>query len=160
MSKLDKARTRLLVISRDAKVCSDLVILLTGYGYFVDYVQNREDGIERFRQHKHAVVIMDVPALPQFPEEVFRAFYVYRRNPIILIAAHRHEQERMVPYLDKGVFDIIELPLKIEFLHFRLRRLVAHSELQSRKEFLQTLVAMGLILLPVWFLVVYMLARG
>mgnify|MGYP006293295607 CR=1 FL=1 len=149
----------MLVISRDHKVRSDLVTLLTGYGYFVDYVEDRDEGIAKFRQHKQAVVIIDVPALPRFPESIFREFRAYSRNPIVLIAAHRDEQKKVYPYLDEGAYDVLELPLKTDYLHFRLRRLVAHSALEAESEFRRLLVSALLFALPIWIGLVYFLTR-
>ncbi|MBD3316474.1 MAG: response regulator [Chitinivibrionales bacterium] len=159
MKTFDRTRRRLLVICRDHKVRSDLVTLLTGYGYFVDYVEDRHEGIAKFKQHKQAVVIIDVPALPQFPESVFREFRVYSRNPIILIAAHKDEQRKVYPYLDEGAYDIIELPLKADYLHFRLRRLVAHSALEAVSEFRRFLISALLFALPVWLALIRSFAR-
>jgi DNA-binding response OmpR family regulator len=157
MRAFDRTRRRLLVICRDHKVRADLVTLLTGYGYFVDYVEDRQEGIKKFMQHKPAVVIIDVPALPRFPESIFREFQVYSRNPIILIAAHKDEERKIYPYLDEGAYDIIELPLKAGYLHFRLRRLVAHSEMQAVSEFRRLLVSALLFGLPIWIVLTFFL---
>jgi DNA-binding response OmpR family regulator len=160
MKRFNRSRPRLLVICGDHAVRSDLVTLLTGYGYFVDYVGSRDEGIRKFTQHKHAVVIIDVPALPRFPERMFRVFRVYSRNPIILVAAHRGEERIVYPYLDEGAYDILELPLQADYLHFRLRRLVAHGELEAVGEFRRLLNAALLFGLPVWLGLVFFLARG
>jgi DNA-binding response OmpR family regulator len=159
MNVFDRTRRRLLVICRDHKVRNDLVTLLTGYGYFVDYVEDRDEGIAKFRQHKQAVVIIDVPALPRFPESIFREFRVYSRNPIILIAAHKDEERKVYPYLDEGAYDIIELPLKAEYLHFRLRRLVSHGAMEAVNEFRRLLISALLFGLPIWIALVYFFCK-
>ncbi len=150
LRSFEKNRPRLLVICRNAAVRNDLVTLLTGYGYYVDYVDTRKAGIESFQEHKQPIVIMDVPALTPSPGRVFRLFRVYRRNPVLLIAASREEETRLYPYLRSGVFDIVQLPLRTEYLPFVLRRLMEHSRLANQNEFLRGLLGVVFAFLPLW----------
>ena len=152
-------RTRLLVISKDNAMRNDLVTLLTGYGYFVDYVENRHDGLRRFRENKHAIVIVDVHTLPRVPAHFFRAFRIYRRNPIIIIAATEEEMPRVYPYLCRDVYDILQLPLKMDYLDFVLKRLVEHHVIMKSNEFLKTLMLMLGLIAPIWIALLYAMAR-
>lgn len=154
-----KNRPRLLVICQDAQLRNNLVVLLTGSGYFVDYVETRLEGLVKFRHHKHAVIVMDVPALPRFPKRLFRLFRVYKRNPIVLIVAHDHEENRIYPYLSWDIYDIVSLPLKTDYLYCVLKRLVQHSSNTSRLEFFQLLVPLVIITMPLWLLFFYYIIR-
>ena len=62
----------------------------------------------------------------------------------------------MYPYLNNGVYDIIQVPLNFENLDFILRRLVAHDTLTARYEILYLLVKLSIISLPIliYFVVV------
>jgi DNA-binding NtrC family response regulator len=159
MRTYHKNRPRLLIICKDSHVRNDLVVLLTGSGYFVDYVETRIEGLRKFRQHKHAVIFMDVPSLPRFPNRLFKLFRVYKRNPIVLILAQVSEEKKVYPYLSWDIYDIVSLPLNADYQHHTLKRLVEHSAKTSRLEFLQMLFFMAASTLPLWLLFLYYLSR-
>lgn len=139
-------------------VRNDLITLLTGFGYYVDYVNTRIEGLKKYRHYKHAIVIFDVPALPRFPKRVFRLFRFFSRNPIILIAAKPQEQPLINKYIEeRGVFDTIELPLHVNVLAFKLRRLLEHNLLQANNEFMRLLITLILFAIPVWALLMYLI---
>jgi DNA-binding response OmpR family regulator len=152
-------RPRLLVISKDSQVRNDLVILLSGCGYFVDYVVNRSEGIAKYRSFKHAVVIMDVHALPRFPKRMLRLFRVYKKNPIILIVARTEDAHQVYPFMRLGVFDVITLPFQADHLYIVLKRLVEHSRLLAQHEFIRRFITVLLITLPVWGIFLWFCAR-
>ncbi len=158
MRKFNRNRTRLLVICQDEALSNELVTLLTGYGYYVDYVPNRKEGILKFAQHKQAIVIIDAASLPRFPQHLFHMFRYYTLNPKIMIAATREEEENIYPYLDKGVYDIIQVPLRFEYLDFNLRRLVQYDRVSARFSFLKFLVQLLLFAAPIW--VLFLMALG
>ena len=159
MKVFEKARTRLLVISNDIKVRDNLVMLLTGYGYFVDYVSDRDEGIASFKKNRQAVVIIDVPSLPRYPERMMRLFQSHKKNPIILIAAGHKDEKLAYLFLKKGVYDVLHLPLEMDYVEVVLKRLVCHSELLAKAEFVQTLVVMTLLVMPAWVLCAFLVAQ-
>lgn len=150
--KLKKDLPRLLVICRDYNVRHELVMLLSGYGYYVDYEDNVKDGLKRFIQTKHVIVIMDKKALPKEETNLMSRFMVYQRNPIILVAVEREDEKDMVRYLKSGVYDLILLPLEVERLDFVLQRLVDHSNLNFKFEFLKILVVIAGMTIPLLIL--------
>jgi len=154
-----KHRTRLLVISKDDSMRNDLVTLLTGYGYFVDYVKNRHDGLRKYRENKNAIVIVDVHTLPRVPAHFFRAFRIYKRNPIIVIAASEEEMPRVYPYLCRDVYDILQLPLKMDYLDFVLKRLVDHHVIMKTNEFLKTFLLIFGLIAPIWAALLIVMIR-
>jgi hypothetical protein len=79
---------------------------------------------------------------------MFRLFSAYKRNPIILIVAGDGEEARLYPYLKKGIFDIIHLPLNVDYVEVVLRRLVEYNRLIARYEFLRAVVMLLLLLIP------------
>ena len=135
--KLQKNLPRLLVIFADDSVRSNIVTLLSGYGYYVDYESKISKGIKRFRQTKHPIAILDVKALPENEDTLLKLFTVYKRNPMILVAAEKKDEHNMIRYLQSGVYDIIPLPLEVEHLDFVLKRLIDHSQLLFKFEFLK-----------------------
>jgi DNA-binding NtrC family response regulator len=155
----EKNRPRLLIISKDQTVRNDLVILLSGCGYFVDYVETRSEGITKFRNFKHAIVILDVQALPRHPQRMLNLFRVHKKNPIILIAAHRDEEELVYPFMKLGIFDIVTLPFKADYLYFVLKRLVEHSRLTAQNEFVRMYIFIIFITMPIWWVAIWFFAR-
>ncbi len=150
MRKFDKNRKRLLIICADQLIKNKLVTLLTSYGYFVDYVATRQEGVQKFKQHKQGIIIFDADLLPRYPKHLFRLFSVNLSKPKILIAANPEQQIRLYPYLNNGVYDIIQVPLNFENLDFILRRLVAYDTLTARYEFLYLLIKLSIVSLPLW----------
>lgn len=150
MRKFDKNRTRLLIICSEQMITNKLVTLFTSYGYFVDYVFTRKEGVQKFRQHKQGIIIIDADLLPRHPKHLLSLFSSNLNNPKILIAAKPDQQFKFYPYLNNGVYDIIHVPLNFENLDFILRRLVAYDTLAARYEFLYLLVKLSIVSLPIW----------
>jgi|GEM_PF-1035302 len=159
MRKFEKNRTRLLLICKDQSITNDLVTLLTGYGYYVDYVATRKEGILKYKQYKQAIVIFDAASLPRYPRLLFDIFQFYSSNPKILIAAHPDEEKKIYPFLNKGVYDIIQLPLRAEYLDFNIRRLVSYDNLQARYEFQSMFLKLGIYSSPLWVYFIVVLAQ-
>ncbi len=152
-----KNRPRLLIICKSSAVRGDLVTLLTGYGYYVDYEEEFSEGLNSFREHKQAIVILDPLSLPKHPERMFQFFNTYRRNPVVLIAAYREEHRRLFPYLQQGVYDIVELPLNSDYLQIALRRMVEHGALLSGNEYMRTVLALVSLSTPVWLALAFII---
>jgi len=152
-------RNRLLIISKDYFVRDNLVTLLTGYGYYVDYVDNRHDGLIKFREHKHDIAIIDVHSLPHVPSHLFKAFKIYQRNPVIVIAAQIDELSQIYPYLYSDVYDIIRFPLNMDYLDIALKRIVNYNELIRKNGFLKMLITIFLLTAPVWIAFFHILLR-
>lgn len=159
MRKFEKNRTRLLIICSDPNLTNDLVTLLTGYGYYVDYVATRKEGIIKYKQYKQAIIIFDAASLPKYPKHLFKVFSFYSSSPKILIAAKPEEEQQIYPFLDNGVYDIIQLPLRFEYLDFNIRRLVSYDNLMARHEFLTMLLKLVAYSSPLWVYFIVVLAR-
>jgi two-component system, OmpR family, response regulator ResD len=159
MGYADRNRSRLLIISKDPKVRNDLIVLLSGCGYFVDYVENRSEGIEKFRNFKHAVVIFDLHALPRSPQRTLNLFRLYKKHPILLIVAQKDEESRLYPYMQLGIFDIVTLPFQVDHLYFILQRLIQHSKSTAQKEFVRLFLLTVLMTVPIWGIAIWFVAR-
>jgi DNA-binding NtrC family response regulator len=156
----DNNRHRVLVISRSADLRNELVTLLSGYGFFVEFCQSRMEGVRKFRAHKQSIVILDVPILQTVPQRLFRFFRTIRKNAIILIAANRKEEAEAVQRLDLGAYDILHLPLQTDFLKLTLSRAMEHHRLMVENIFVKNVIFFGLLILPLWALVAYFVITG
>lgn len=154
---LHNNRHRVLVISRSPDLRNELVTLLSGYGYFVEFCQSRMEGVRKFRAHKQSIVILDVPVLQTVPQRLFRFIRTIRKNAIVLIAAHRKEEAEAVQRLDLGAYDILHLPLQTDFLKLTLSRALEHHRLMVENIFVKNVAFFGLLMLPIWALLAYLL---
>jgi DNA-binding NtrC family response regulator len=152
-------RHRVLVISRSSDLRNELVTLLSGYGYFVEFCHSRMEGIRKFRSHKQSIVILDVPVLRTFPERIFRLIHMVRRNTIVLIAAHKKEEGEAFRQLGLGAYDILNLPLKTDFLKLTLSRALEHHRLMLENIFVKNVVFFSVLMLPIWGVLAYLMLK-
>ena len=150
-------RQRVLVISGSSEVRNEMVTLLSGYGYFVEYCHNRLDGMRKFRAHKPPILILDIPTLRTSPKRLFNLIQRIRKNTIVLIAAYKREEEEAFERLQLGAYDVLNIPLKTDFLKLTLSRALAHHNLTLENIFVKNAVFFGLIMAPIWILLAYMI---
>lgn len=150
---------RVLVISHSASLRDELVTLLSGYGYYVEYSNTRIDGIRKFRSHKQPIVIIDVPILKHLPQRLFKLFQMVRKNTIVLIAAHKKEEALAFQHMRLGAYDVLNLPLRTDFLKLTLSRAISNHKLLIENIFVKNTLFFGLLMLPIWVLVIWLMSR-
>ena len=158
-NKFDKNRPRLLIIFRKSEVRDELVTLLTACGYYVDYVETSKQGLKEFQLRRHSIVLFDINSLGVNPVEVLSRFRYYKRRPILLAVAEREEEKLVYPLFAQGLYDIVTLPLRTEYVDIVLRRIVYLNRMTARYEFVHTLLMISLQLTPLWILITYSLTR-
>lgn len=152
-------RHRVLVISGNTEVSNELVTLLSGYGYFVEYCQSRMEGMRKFRAHKQPIVILDMGVLRVFPKRLFRFIQSIRKNTIVLIAADKREEAEAFDRVAMGAYDVLNLPLKTEYLKLTLKRALAHHRMTLENLFVKNLVFFGLLIAPIWAFLAYLIIK-
>ncbi len=152
-------RHRVLVISHNSSLRDELVTLLSGYGYFVEHSDSRVDGIRKFRAHKQPIVILDIPILKHWPVRLFKLFQLVRRNTIVLIAASKKEEISAFQYMRLGAYDVLNLPLKTDFLKLTLTRALSHHKMLIENIFVKNTLLFGILMLPIWVLIIWLAAR-
>ena len=153
-------RQRVLVMSRSDTMRHELVTLLSGYGYFVEEGESREEGVRRFRAHKQPIVILDVNMLRVFPKRLFDFFEKVRRNTIVLVAAHKSEEEEAFGHLRRfGAYDILNLPLRTDFLKLTLKRAFAYHRMMLESLFIKNAVFFCALMFPVWVALAYLILK-
>lgn len=152
-------RQRVLVISGNLEIRNEMVTLLSGYGYFVEYCHSRLEGVRKFRSHKPPILIVDVPTLRTYPRRLFRLIHRVRKNTIILIAAQKREEAEAIERLQLGAYDVLNLPLRTDFLKLTLSRALDHHKLMLENIFVKNVIFFGLLVLPVWIFLSYLLIR-
>jgi DNA-binding NtrC family response regulator len=152
-------RDRVLVISRNSEVSNELVTLLSGYGYYVEYCQGRMEGMRKFRAHKQPIVILDMKVLRIFPKRLFQFIHSIRKNTIVLIAASKKEEAEAFDRVSMGAYDVLNLPLKTEYLKLTLNRAMAHHRLTLENIFVKNIVFFGLLVSPIWAYLAYLIVK-
>jgi two-component system, response regulator, stage 0 sporulation protein F len=152
-------RHRVLVISQNKDVRYELVTLLSGYGYFVEYCQTRMEAVRRFREHKQSIVIVDVPILRVYPKRLFQFIQRVRKNTIVLIAAGKKDESEAFDRLSLGAYDVLHLPLRTDFLKLTLSRALAHHRLTLENLFVKNVMFFLLLVAPVWLLLAFLLLK-
>lgn len=153
-------RHRVLVISGSMETRNEMVTLLSGYGYYVEYSHSRMEGIRKFRSHKPPILVLDIPVLRVFPKRLFRLIQKVRKNTIILIAAHKREEAQAFEHLKLGAYDVLNLPLRTDFLKLTLSRALAHHRLLLENIFVKNAMLFSLLMLPIWLTLAVLILRG
>jgi DNA-binding NtrC family response regulator len=148
-----------LVISRSPEVRNELVTLLSGYGYFVEYCQTRIEGVRKFRAHKQPIVILDVPILRTFPKRFFRLIQKVRKNTIVLVAAQKNEEAEAFEKIGFGAYDVLNLPLRTDFLKLTLSRALDYHKLNLENIFVKNAIFFSLLMIPIWLLLAFLIVK-
>jgi DNA-binding response OmpR family regulator len=151
-------KSRALLIGRRV-LDEDLSSVLSGYGYFVEHCRTRLEGVRKFRQHRPALVIVDMDAVSGLPERFFRFFRLVREHSIVLVAADKQQESLAARYLLWGAQDVLRLPLRHNDLNFTLSRTSVYHRKMVRSSFLRNLFYFGIAMTPLWVLALYLALR-
>ena len=152
-------RHRVLVISKNDDLRNELVTLLSGYGYFVEDFKDRLEGIRQFRAHKQSIIILDISILRRFSKRIFYLIKMIQRNAVILIAAQQKETQAAFQHMKEGAYDILNLPLKTEFLIQTIERAQNHHKTILENMFVKNILFFGILMAPLWLLTFYLIAK-
>src|SRR4030081_1882886 len=103
---LSPATARILLVEDDRKLARLLVDLLLGHGYSAVAVHDGHAGIERAREERWNLVILDVmlPGMDGF--EVLRRLRRVSQVPVLMLTARGADEDR-VAALDGGADDYV-----------------------------------------------------
>lgn len=154
----DARKHRALLIGGGG-LSGELRTVLIGFGYFVDHCSDRGEGVRKFRERRHSLIIVDADAVRGQPERFFRFFSIARGGSIVLVASSRERRGDAARYLLWGAHDVILLPLKPDALSFILGRASAYHRRVLRAAFYRNAMYFGLVLSPLWGVLLYTLLR-
>ena len=151
MRQFLKQRTRVLVICADPEVQNTLVSLLSGFEFYVDYVDNVSDALVRFKAYRHPVILLDETLVETSAQRLLDLFRLVQRDCLVMAVVPPGGTQQLLQRVSVGLFDTVELPIDSADLQFRIRRLLKHHELTSSLNFMKVMgIALGL-LLPLAF---------
>lgn len=157
MRKLLKPRRRLLLLTADPDLRSQLQAILSGMGFWVDFESELGPALDRFKHYRHPVVFVDERCLPRNAARLFAAFYGIQQNGVVVALVEPQHRDGVFAYLADGAWDIIELPLHAEEVVTKVQRMVKHYKLIASHNFLQYLVLFLALLAPLVLLAVRVL---
>jgi len=125
-----EARTRVLVIDDDVKLCRLIRDYLEPMGYEVATVHNGAEGLERARKESFAALILDVmlPGLDGL--EVLRRLRAESHVPVLMLTGRGDEPDRIVG-LELGADDYLPKTFSTRELLARLRAVIRRSMLSE-----------------------------
>ncbi len=159
MSVLLRPRKKLLLLSADHQMRDDLMALLTGMGFYVDYEDTLTKALDRFRNVRHSVVFIDERYTPSNSARLYQAFYRIQTNCIVVALVDYENRAHVFSHLADGAWDIMTLPLMHEEVVSKVQRLVKHHQLISSVNFLKHLVLFLLLLFPLLALTIWTLTK-
>ena len=150
----DAKKHRALLIGGGA-LADELRPVLNNFGYFVEHDATRLDGVRKFRDRRHSLVVVDSDVVTGNPERFFRFFQVAGGAIVLVASGKEHRPDASSRYLLWGAHDVIQLPLRPDALSFILGRTSAYHRRVLRMAFYRHVLYFGAAITPLWALLLY-----
>jgi len=134
-------KPRILIIDDDEEIRTQMKWAVAAE-YQVAMAGNRKEAVERFREHRPQVVLLDL-GLPPNPNDTtegmatLAALLTLDRSAKIIIISGQSDRENAVRAIGAGAYDFLSKPLDVEQLRQLLQRCVFVSELEREYRQLQ-----------------------
>jgi Response regulators consisting of a CheY-like receiver domain and a winged-helix DNA-binding domain len=117
---------RILVVDDDPQIRRVMRVTLTGRGYEVDDAKSGEAALEKVREAKFDLVLLDfnMPGIGGL--ETAREIRAHSETPIIMLTVRDSERDK-VEALDAGADDYVTKPYSVEELLARIRAALRRS---------------------------------
>ena len=155
MRQFLKQRIRVLLVCTNPQVQSQLVSMLTGFEFYVDYVDNVNDALVRFKSYRHPVVLIDESLLGATPQRLLDLFRLVQRDCLVLAIAPAGQSHEVLQRVEHGLFDILETPINPVDLRFRVRRLLKQHANKSSLNYMRVMFLVAMFLSPLLFLLAW-----
>jgi len=150
---------RVLVVEDDEDIRDVLQETLRRWGYDVVVAQDGKEGINKFRSHSFSLVITDIrmPAMDGLSMlKTIRS--EDSKVPIIVITGYP-SVDSAVESLVQGADHYIVKPINMDDLEAKIRKSFEKRKMQRALDSIKIANIVLVILIPVWILVGYFLAR-
>ena len=117
---------RILVVDDDPQIRRVLKVTLTGQGFEVDDAKNGEEALERVRDARFDLLLLDINMPGMSGLEVCRAIRATSEVAIIMLTV-RDDEADTVEALDAGADDYVTKPFKPSELSARIRAALRRS---------------------------------
>jgi two-component system, NtrC family, response regulator len=127
-------KPKILIIDDDEEIRTQMKWAVAAE-YNVALAGDRKEAIERFREHRPQVVLLDL-GLPPNPNDTtegmatLAALFTLDRSAKIIIVSGQSDRENAMRAIGAGAYDFLSKPLDLGQLHLLLQRCVFVSELE------------------------------
>lgn len=134
-------KPRILIIDDDEEIRTQMKWAVAA-DYQVGLAGDRKEAIERFKEHRPQVVLLDL-GLPPNPNDTtegmatLAAILTLDRSAKIIIISGQSDRDNAVRAIGAGAYDFLSKPLDVEQLRLLLQRCVFVSELEREYRQLQ-----------------------
>jgi DNA-binding response OmpR family regulator len=131
-AKEGPARTRVLLVDDDPKLCRLVTEYLDGFGFDIDSAHTGPEGLKRATEGKYQAVILDcmLPGMDGF--EVLRQLRRVSMLPVLMLTALGDESDR-IQGLDLGADDYLPKTFSTRELLARLQAVTRRSALSVQR---------------------------
>lgn len=125
---------RILIVEDEARIARVISLELTHEGYAAEIVDNGKDAINRAKEEKWDLILLDVMLPEMSGFEVLRRLRIEdEQTPVILLTARNSVFDK-VNGLDHGANDYITKPFEMEELLARIRSAIRVSSMAQGKK--------------------------
>src|SRR5206468_8065303 len=117
----------ILLVEDDPSVREAVTLALEGDGHRVTTAASGDEAVERWRQHRPALVLLDVMLPGRDGFDVCRAIRVHDQVPIIMLTA-RGDPIDVVVGLESGADDYVTKPFETRVLLARIKAVLRRQE--------------------------------
>jgi len=114
MPKANESNNRVLVIDDEKGICQVLQAVLSGEGYDVDTCTSGREGVERFKERNHQVVITDILMEGMDGLQVLKAVKALSPRALVIVITAFDNWSNAVEAMRHGAFDYIKKPFDNE----------------------------------------------
>ncbi|MDG5815531.1 hypothetical protein QA601_10600 [Chitinispirillales bacterium ANBcel5] len=153
------AKPRCLIVTKDLSLRFTLNTVVPELGYVVDIAENRNDAMRLFMLHRHSLLLIESALLPNYPHRLVQFFKMAHRTPAVIIFSKKDRDLSEYSYFHDGVYEVVDIPFKIENLIFVIKRTVGYMKVRSKNLFLKDFLMHAGLAAPVLFLLLYFLTK-
>ena len=118
----------ILLIEDDFMIADSTQTLLQYHGFEVEWVNNGLDGLEKIRQNKFELVLLDLGLPAMDGIQVLKKIRHYSASLPILIISARDQLEQRVQGLNQGADDYLVKPYEFDELLARIQALLRRTQ--------------------------------
>ncbi|KMQ52065.1 hypothetical protein CHISP_1054 [Chitinispirillum alkaliphilum] len=159
MNSRNVSKPRCIIVAKDLSLRYTLNALLPELGYNVDIATSRIDAMRLFMTHRHSLFLIEADLLPRYPHRLIQFFKMAHRTPGVLIFSNGTREVTAYSYIDDGIYEIVDIPYKIEDLIITIKRTADYMKMKSKNLFLRDLLLHAGLAMPVLFLLAHYLSR-
>jgi len=153
-----KKEPKILVVDDDIMLADNLVEYLTRLGHHAVAVYGGHEALDRFENEDFQLVVTDLMMPEMDGMELLEVIKALDSRIIVMVVTGYGTIDSAVTAMEKGAFDFIPKPFKMEELEVIISRALDRHTLFRRLSIFRRLTVVLLISIPFWLAIGIMLA--